>query len=195
MHLLPCWLLSKVLSPARNGRLVAPFEQFWHDGAVCAGHHEGLHSGLVAPERACPEGVVSFAQYADGKIALGPPRLQRRPECRDEECREVSPRPHAQTRNRDQRHGSSPTLSPVEFPTPAGCHPIIGDAFASSAPVRPARFAGTSYRIESATRRLLVGLACPRNRRRAKSRVVRADRVAATSVPGRFCCKSLCRFR
>src|ERR1700738_3727914 len=114
MHLLPCWLLSKVLSPARNGRLVAPFEQFWHDGAVCAGHHEGLHSGLVAPERACPEGVVSFAQYADGKIALGPPRLQRRPECRDEECREVSPRPHAQTRNRDQRHGSSPTCSPVE---------------------------------------------------------------------------------
>jgi hypothetical protein len=49
MHFFPCRLLSGFLSPARNGRLVAPFEQFWHDRAVRVGHHEGLHGSLVGP--------------------------------------------------------------------------------------------------------------------------------------------------
>ena len=99
-----CWLLRRVLSPMRDGSLVAPFEQTPHDRAMRAGHHESLHCRLIDPKRAGPEGIARLAQDADTEVAPGVSRLQRRPECREEKRREILPRPHAQTRYRHKRH-------------------------------------------------------------------------------------------
>jgi hypothetical protein len=94
MRFFPVWFLIAILCPVHDGGFVTPFEQFRHGRAMRARGHEGSHGGLVGPDRARPKGVARVAQNTESKVAIGPPRLRRRPERRDEKRREVSPRPH-----------------------------------------------------------------------------------------------------